>query len=214
MCAKKKAIPNKMWRIAGESLRAQPLSGLEQEQLFDEFSSYRSLRSGDDTLSTWVTPAAARLHQSAAQTVAAFLCERYAGRYERETVVKVVSSAAAIPAALAARMAERQEFLLGAALWLLDYWTEHCENSDEYLSLLPPEPDEALEFDVPFSGDLIHSLDVIHRTMTVLYGRDKEYRREFRALLALIDDEAAANLRQQFNLFQWDGRHLVPLLFL
>lgn len=199
MCAKKKAIPNKMWRIAGESLRAQPLSGLEQEQLFDEFSSYRSLRSGDDTLSTWVTPAAARLHQSAAQTVAAFLCERYAGRYERETVVKVVSSAAAIPAALAARMAERQEFLLGAALWLLDYWTEHCENSDEYLSLLPPEPDEALEFDVPFSGDLIHSLDVIHRTMTVLYGRDKEYRREFRALLALIDDEAAANLRQQFK---------------
>lgn len=40
---------------------------------------------------------------------------------KRESVVRVVSSAAAIPAALAARMAERQEFLLGAALRLLPF---------------------------------------------------------------------------------------------
>ena len=199
MCAKKKAIPSKMWRMAGEPLRSQPLSTEEQAQFADEFSSYRSLRSGDDTLLTWVTPAAAKRHQSAAQAVAAFLCERYVGRYEREAVIKVVSSVSAIPAAMAARMAERQEFQLGAALWLLDYWDEHCEDMDEYLSLLPPEPDEGLVFDLPFSGDLLHSWDVIHRTMTVLCGREKEYRKEYRALLALIDDNVAADLRQRFE---------------
>lgn len=199
MCAKKKTIPNKMWRIAGESLRSQPLSGLEQEQLSNEFSSYRSLRNGDDTLSTWVTPAASRLHQSAAQTVAAFLCERYAGRYEREAVVKVVSSAASIPAALVDRLVERQGFLLGAALWLLDYWKAHYRNPNSYLSLLPQEPDREVTFDIPFSEDLIHPWDHVQRTMTVLFGRDKEYRKEFRALLALIDDEGAADLRQRFK---------------
>lgn len=199
MCAKKKAIPNKMWRIAGESLRSQPLSGLEQEQLSNEFSSYRSLRRGDDTLSTWITPAASRLHQSAAQTVAAFLCERYAGQYEREDVVKVVSSAASIPAALMDRIVERQEFLLAAALWLLDYWKAHYKNSNSYLSLLPREPDRAVTFDIPFSEDLIHPWDHVQRTMTLLFGRDKEYRKEFRVLLALIDDDAATDLRQRFK---------------
>ena len=129
-------------------------------------------------------------------------CEGYAGRYERESVVRVVSSAAAIPAPLAARMAERQESLLGAALWLLDYWDGHCGDTDEYLSLLPPEPDEDRVFDVPFSGELAHSWDIIHRTMTVLCDREKEYRKEYRALLALIDENdgsVMAVLRQQFK---------------
>lgn len=199
MCAKKKASTVKMWRIAGEPMHSQPLSISEQEQLSDEFSSYKPLRSGGDGISVWVGPSAAKRHQSAAQAVAAFLCEWYAGQYERETVIRVVSSAAAVPVTMAARMAGRREFLLGAALWLLDYWVDHCESSDEYLTLLPPEPDEDLAFDIPFSGDLIHSWDVIHRTMTVLCGRERAYRKEFRALLALIEDESAADLRRYFK---------------
>lgn len=196
MCAKKKAIPSKMWRIAGESLRSKPLSAVEQTQFANEFFICRLPYRLN---AAWTPPAAARLHQSAAQAVAAFLCEQYAGQYGRENVIRMVSSATAVPIPLAARMSQRQGFLLGAALWLLDYWDEHCENADEYLSLLPPEPDEGLVFDLPFLGDLIHSWDIIHRTMTVLCGREKEYRKEYRALLALIDDNAAADLRQQFK---------------
>ena len=44
MCAKKKAIPTKMWKLAGESLRSQPLSATEQEQFAEEFSIYRGFR--------------------------------------------------------------------------------------------------------------------------------------------------------------------------
>ena len=199
MCAKKKAVPSKMWRIAGEPVRSQPLSAAEQEAFSEEFSIYRQFRSGTENGLDWVTPAAARLHQSAAMAVAAPLCERYAGTYGRTAVVKVVSATAAIPAPLSARMARRTDFLLGAALWLLDYWEMHCGSDDDYLSLLPLEPDERLEYDIPFSEDLDHSRDVLVRTLTLLRDRDGAYRKEFRALLALVDDEAAAELRQRFK---------------
>ena len=120
MCAKKKAVPSKMWRIAGEPVRSQPLSAAEQEAFSEEFSIYRQFRSGTKNGLDWVTPAAARLHQSAAMAVAAPLCERYAGTYGRKAVVKVVSATAAIPAPLSVRMARRADFLLGGALWVVD----------------------------------------------------------------------------------------------
>lgn len=199
MCAKKKAIPSKMWRIAGEPMCAQPLSAAEQERFNEEFSIYRRFRGSSEKGMTWVTPAAARLHQSAAQSVAAFLCERYADRYERDAVVKVVASTAAIPAPLSDRMAGREDFLLGAALWLLDYWEEHCETEDEYLSLLPSEPDKSLEYGLPFLEDLEHSRETMLRLLTVLFGRNKEYRKEFRALLDLIGADTEAELRRLFK---------------
>lgn len=65
MCAKKKAVPSKMWRIAGEPVRSQPLSAAEQEAFSEEFSIYRQFRSGTENGLDWVTPAGARLHQSA-----------------------------------------------------------------------------------------------------------------------------------------------------
>lgn len=191
MCAKKKTIPNKMWKLAGEPLRPQPLGTDEQEQLAGEFSIYRGLLGSSENGTAWVTPAAARLHQSAAQW--------YAGRYRRDAVVKLVASTAAVPISLSARMAERVDFLLGAALWLLDYWEDHCEDEEEYLSLLPLEPDGALEYGLPFAEDLVHSRETVLRLLTVLYDRDKLYRKEFRALLDLIDTESAARLRRLFK---------------
>ena len=166
MGAKKKVVHDKMWRMAGESLRSQPLNAAERETFSEEFSTYRQFRSGTEHGPNWVTPAAARLHQSAAEAVAAYLCEQYDRRYRREDVVKAVSAAAAIPAPLAERLARHTDFLLGAALWLLDYWKANCE--DRYLSLLPTEFDEQLEYDIPFSEDLDHSQEALLRTLTLL----------------------------------------------
>ncbi len=199
MCAKKKSTPRKMWRLAGEPIRSQSLSAAEQDAFAEEFSIYRQFRSGTELGSGWVSPAAARIHQSAAEAVASALCEWYAGRYGREAVIKVVSAAAAVPATVSERVALSADFLLGAALWLLDYWEMHCGSEGEYLSLLPPEPDELLEYDIPFSEDLEHSRDALLRTLTLLRGREGPYRKEFRALLELLDDDAAAGLRQRFK---------------
>lgn len=197
MCAKKKAVHDKMWRIAGQPLRSQSLSAAEREVSSEEFAIYRPFRSGTKYGTNWVTPADARIHQSAAETVTAYLCEQYDGQYRREDVVKVVSAATAVPAPLAARAARHTDFLLGAALWLLDYWKANCE--DSYLPLLPTEYDELLEFDIPFSEDLDHSQEVLLRTLTLLQGREGKYRKEYRTLLALIDDESAQELRQKFK---------------
>lgn len=199
MCAKKKTKPNKMWKIAGESLHSQPLSAEEQERFDEEFSIYRIFRGNMESGPEWVSPAAAKINQSAAQSVGAFLCDRYANRYERDRVVKVVAATAAIPFPRSARMASRAEdFLLGAALWLLDYWEEYCADEDEYLTFLPLEPDKVLECRLPFVEDLSHSWETMLRTLTVLCGRDKAYRKEFRALMDLIDADAAAGLRKLF----------------
>lgn len=199
MCAKKKAAPRKMWRLAGEPIHAQPLQTAEREAISEEFSIYRPFRGSTELGSGWVSPAAARVHQSAAEAVSSALCERYAERYGREAVVKVVSASAAIPATLSERAARNTDFLLGAALWLLDYWELNCGSEDEYLSLLPQEPDRLLEYDIPFSEDLEHSRDILLRTLTLLRGRDGAYRREFCALLGLIGDDAAASLRHRFH---------------
>lgn len=186
--------------MGGESLRSQPLSTKEQKRFDEEFFIYRIFRGSMKNGLEWVSPAAAKIHQSAAQSVAAFLCDRYADRYERDRVVKIVAAMAAIPFPRSARMASRAEdFLLGAALWLLDYWEEHCSDEDEYLTLLLPEPDETLECRLPFVEDLSHSWETILRTLTVLCGRDKAYRKEFRALMDLIDAGAAAVLRKLFK---------------
>ena len=84
MCAKKKSTPRKMWRLAGEPIRSQSLSAAEQDAFAEEFSIYRQFRSGTELGSGWVSPAAARIHQSADEAVASALCEWYAGRYGRE----------------------------------------------------------------------------------------------------------------------------------
>ena len=80
MCAKKKSTPRKMWRLAGEPIRSQSLSAAEQDAFAEEFSIYRQFRSGTELGSGWVSPAAARIHQSADEAVASALCEWYAGR--------------------------------------------------------------------------------------------------------------------------------------
>lgn len=203
LCAKKKAVPSKMRRMAGESLRSQPLSAAEQKAFSEEFSIYRQFRNGTGNGSNWVSPVDARLHQSAAMAVAAFLCERYAEQYGREAVAKVVSVLVAVPAPLSARMARRTDFLLGAALWLLDYWELHCGSEEEYLSLLPQEPDGLLEYDIPFSEDLDHSRDELLRTLTLLRDRDGIYRKEFRALLSPVDDDAVVGLRSGSRPLFW-----------
>ncbi len=199
MCAKKKAAPDRIWKLAGEPLPTPALTAEEREEIEYDFSVYRRFRAGDDHGIQCVSPAAARLHESAAKAVASFLCQRYAGRFERQTVIKVVSASVSVPAAWIERTASQPDFLMGAALWLLDYLEDACDDPDEYLALLPAEPSEELDYYLPFAEDLAHSQEAILRMVTLLEGREKTYRREFRALLGLIDPDTEDRLRGAFK---------------
>ena len=52
---------------------------------------------------------------------------------------------------------------------------------------------------MPCAEDLIHDQDTILRLVTVLEGREKTYRKEFRALLDLFVPDNAAELRETFK---------------
>lgn len=199
MCAKKKASSSKTWKLAGEPIYSIPLSSAERDEIEEEFLIYKRLRGRDSGGMPTVTPAEARVHESAVQAVAGVLCQHYAGRFQRSTVIKVISTTAAVPANLPKRTAGRLEFLMGSALWLLDYLEDTCDDPGEYLDLLPPEPNGELEYYMPCAEDLIHDQDTILRMVTVLEDREKTYRRAFRALLDLIDPGAAARLREAFK---------------
>lgn len=199
MCAKKKSVSSKVWKLAGEQVSASALTTAEREIVADEFAVFRKFRNGENHGVECVTQAAARVHEGAAAAVAGFLCGHYEGRFKRDTVVKVISVSAAIPANWAERIARREDFLMGAALWLLDYLEDTCEDPDEYLTLLPVEPDDDLEYYMPCAEDMEHSRETVLRMMTVLEGREKAWRREFRALLSMIDADTAASLRALFK---------------
>ena len=199
MCAKKKANPNKVWKLAGEPVYSTPLTSTEREEIKEEFLVFKRLRGRDSGGMPTVTPAEARVHESAVQAMAGVLCQHYAGRFQRSTVIKVISTTAAVPANLPQRTADRLEFLMGAALWLLDYLEDACDDPDEYLDLLPDEPSGGSEYYMPCAEDLIHDQDTILRMVTVLEGREKTHRREFRGILNLIDPDAAAKLRVAFR---------------
>lgn len=168
MCAKKKAAPNKTWKLAGEPIYCSVLTSAEREEIAGDFALYRKYRSGEEPSVQCVTPAVARVHESAAQVVAGFLCQHYAGRFEREDVLRVTSASASVPMAWTERIASHPAFLMGAALWLLDYLGDACEDEGEYLDLLPPESDPELEFCMPCVGDLEHPQETIMRMATVL----------------------------------------------
>ena len=129
-----------------------------------------------------MTPAEARTHESAVQTVAGALCQHYAGRFQRSTVIKVIATTAAVPANLPKRTAARLDFLMGAALWLLDYRLryEYCE---------VPAQDEPVE-----PGETVFDSGALEEQNQALARQVKELR------VALHDAERTSNrLREQLR---------------
>lgn len=199
MCAKKRSTQYRTWKLAGEPLRYPSLSAAEQKQIKQEFLTYQPILGSDFYGVTCVSQDQARLHESAAQAVAALLCVHYEGRFEREDVIKAVAATAALPGDLVTGNSRKPSFLLGAALWMLDYLDDACEDPDDYLTLLPEEIDEEVNSLLPLAEDLNHSWKTITRMVMVLYGRRKTYRKEFRTLLGLIEKEERQALRDTFK---------------
>lgn len=199
MCAKKKITQHKTWKLAGEPIHCPPLSAAEREWMTIDFLIYQPALDGSFYGVPCVSQAETRIHENAARAVAAYLCEHYAGRFEREDIIKAVSTIVSLPGDLVTENSRKPSFLLGAALWLLDYLEDACEDPDEYLALLPEEMDEELNFQLPFAEDLEHSWETIVRMVMVLHGREKAYRREFRAMLELVSEGSRQDLRNTFK---------------
>jgi len=139
-----------------------------------------------------------RTRESAARACLGLFREQFSGKYSVDEIVDAVATAASLPVSVTERCAKSPAFLLGAALWLLDYF-DGSDLRDQFQSLLPERPESDMIFRVPLLDDLIHSPDDILRLMTVLCNRDGTGRDAFCGILHLIDTEAAAALRSKFK---------------
>lgn len=198
MCAKKKTTQHKTWKLAGEPMRCPSLSATEKGRIASEFSDNEFIIR-QKLMPGCMTSNEAVVCEDAAVAISAYLCEHFADCHEREAVIASVATMAAVPIKVSAGTSKLPTFLMGAVLWLLDYLEETCEDPDEYLSLLPPEPDGVMEYRLPLAEDLEHSREAILRMLTVLAGRGGAYRKNFRSLLDMIKDDDAVRLRRLFK---------------
>jgi len=198
MAIKKKAGAGKAWRFAGEPVSPVALPPAVESAFSERFLFERDLRSHDPDSLLYVSAAAMRNRERAARASLGLLYEQSGGRYSMEEIADAVSTAASLPVSITERCAKSNAFLLGAALWLLDYFND-SDLSDQFEALLPERPESGMVFQVPLLDDLLHFPDDILRTMTVLCNREGELRDAFSGILQLIDKETASTLRTAFK---------------
>jgi len=71
-----------------------------------------------------------------------YFCRSFGPKYSRETIMDALATAVCLPTTLSEEMADVPSFLLGAALWILDYVTAQ-ELLDELLGFAPGPSAEA-----------------------------------------------------------------------
>ena len=79
-----------------------------------------------------------RTRESAARAALGLLCKEFRAKYQQSEIIRATATAVSLPFSLTERCANSPSFLLGAALWLLDY-VEREELWEELIPLLPPE---------------------------------------------------------------------------
>lgn len=206
---KKKSGRAKTWKLAGEPVYPSMLSPGE-ERLFADIFFWNEMYSVDPPSSLFEVPASLmRTRESAARASLEYFCRQFTAKYSRETVMEALATAVSLPTSLTEGMPDMPSFLLGAALWILDYVSDQ-ELEDEFDALLPSAPDDEIIFRVPAVDDFTHTWFDILRLMSVLSGRKGKYRKAFRSILSLIDKETAAQLRGSFKdvLLDYFGRLL------
>ena len=199
MGGKKKAASAKSWTLAGEPVYFSALSPAEERIFTETVSHFRKIasqmREDFDRFSGAV--AAARTGQQASRASVGFFCKYYEGKYQRTDIVKALATAATLPAPSAEHLGKSPIFMLGAALWLLDY-VKRQELEEQFYPLLPEKLDEEVDFETPDVDDLDHSHDEILGVMSVLLNR-KDSRQAFRKLWGLVDKETAGKLKGEFK---------------
>lgn len=197
MSGKKKPVERKMWHLAGEPAYPIKLSTSDENTFSENFSFQQEIIPPRPDSMLRVSNSVVRVRESAARASLGFLCKRFAGRYRQCEIVEAVSTAASLHVCITERCARSTDFLLGAALWLLDYIDRRRLDS-QFLPLLPKEVDGSLIFQLSMVDDFSHSSDDVLRLMTVLCNRSGTEKTAFRNILRLIDKETAATLRETF----------------
>lgn len=200
MGGKKKPVTAKAWTLAGEPVYSIPWTPSEERVFKETASHFREIafqmREEFDRYSG--AGAVIRAGERAARASAGFFFKHFEKKYQRMDVIKALATAATLPAPSSEHLGTSPAFMLGAALWLLDY-VERNELWDKFIPLLPPELDEEIDFTTPAVDDLSYSRGHMLGIMTVFMERKGARRQAFRKLCGLIDKDTAGTLKQEFK---------------
>ena len=200
MSGKKKSGKAKVWTIAGEQVYPARLS-VSEEQTYKKIVTRRrnSLEwlLGSSPELTGALSAISKRETVAKGTMGFFL-RQFEGKFQRIDIVEQMTRVLMLPEEKEGRVSSYIFYIIGAAMWFLDYVKSHELEEDLY-PLLPEEPDEHIELNMPVMMDFAHSNDEIMGVMTLIRNRNKEHRRAFKKLCALVDSETVANLQKTFR---------------
>ena len=186
--------------MAGEPVYPTPLAPAEERIFKESIASLRfaalQMREGSPRSSQ--SSGAMRQGEHAARASLGFFFRYFDEKYRREDIVEALAKAVALPAPTANHCNSSCCYMLGAALWLLDYVKQE-ELWEELIPLLPPELDDEIDFATPAVDDLNYSRDHMLGLMTVFMERKGKQRQTFRKIWGLIDRETSVNLKSAFK---------------
>ena len=194
MCAKKKGGSTKSFRFAGEIAFLSNLSADEESAFSQIFPMFQGKFISE---SPYRVPAQVRRTREIAARVSIPFFRQKFNSYSPRDITGAVSTAVTLPLRLTDECTSGTRFLLGAAIWLLDY--TQINMLDELGTMLPAEPDDSIEYETPVIDDIVHPHETILRMLTLLTGRKEKYRKSFEQVIALIDRDDAAFLRAMFR---------------
>lgn len=199
MGGKKKPVTAKAWTLAGESVYSTPLAPSEERVFKEAVSSLRSAAVQMREVSPRFSQGGAmKKGEQAARASLGYFFKYFDGKYRREDIVEALAKAAALPGPVADHCNSSCCYMLGAALWLLDY-VEREELWDELIPFLPPELDDEIDFATPAVDDLSYSRDHMLGLMTVFMERKGKQRQAFRKIWGLVDQETAVQIKGAFK---------------
>lgn len=199
MGRKKKAASAKSWTLAGEPVYSSPLAPPEERVFKEAISSLRSAAIQMREVSPRFSQGGAmKKGEQAARASLGYFFKYFDGKYRREDIAEALAKAAALPGPVADHCNSSCCYMLGAALWLLDY-VEREELWDELVPLLPPELDDEIDFATPAVDDLAYPRDHMLGLMAVFMERKGKQRQVFRKIWSLVDPETAGGLKNAFK---------------
>ena len=200
MGGKKKANTSKNWSLAGEPVCSTPLSPSEERAFKEPISSlrYATAQMRKNTPDTFQNGEAMKQGEKAARASLGFFFKYFGGKYQRQDIASALAKAAALPGPIVDHCNWSSCYMLGAALWLLDY-VEREELWEELVPLLPPELDEEIDYSTPDVDDLSYSRDHMLGLMKVFIERKGEQRQAFRKVWDLVDKRTVVRLKDEFK---------------
>jgi hypothetical protein len=200
MGGKKKTAIARPWHLGGipvDTIRLEPF----EERIFeDSFSNLRMAAVLTKEDFPHFAPSNSEMNQRerAARASIGYFFQYFEGRYQRAVIADALAKASALPGPVAEHCAQSAGYMLGAALWLLDY-AKRKNLGNTLLKVLPPELDEDIDFATPDVDDFICCREDMLGLMTVFMERNGAQRQAFREIWGLIDRETAAELKSVFK---------------